>query len=50
MEKGEDTEKEEAILTIQKWNYLNLRYYRGFKSRETVDTMRNEELLFLGMK
>ncbi len=27
-----------------------IRYYRGFKARETVDQIRNQELEFLGMK
>jgi len=42
-ENSEDNTREEAILVVQK-------YYRGYKSREIVDKLRQEEFEFLGMK
>ncbi|KAL4506963.1 hypothetical protein ABPG72_001384 [Tetrahymena utriculariae] len=40
---GEETEKDDAALVIKK-------YWRGYKSRRIVQDIREEELLFLGMK
>ena len=40
---SEDNTREEAILVVQK-------YYRGYKSREFVDRLRQDEFEFLGMK
>lgn len=40
---SEDNTREEAIMVVQK-------YYRGYKSREYVDKLRQEEFEFLGMK
>jgi len=43
VEFDEKTERENAVLVIQK-------YYRGYKGREKVDQLRQEEFEFLGMK
>lgn len=40
---SEDTERDEAIVTVQK-------YFRGFKAREIIFGMRKEEGEFLGME
>lgn len=42
-ENSEDNTREEAIQVVQK-------YYRGYKSREFVDKLRQAEFEFLGMK
>jgi len=39
----EDTEREDAIIVIQK-------HFRGFCAREKVEKKREAEYLFLGMK
>lgn len=40
---SEDTERDEAIVTVQK-------YFRGFKAREIIFEMRKQEAQFLGMQ
>ena len=40
---AEETERDDAALVLQK-------YWRGFKGRETVSELREDEFLFLGMK
>lgn len=40
---SDDNAREEAILVVQK-------YYRGYKAREYVDKLRQDEFEFLGMK
>ena len=40
---SEDTERDEAIITVQK-------YFRGFKAREIIFGMRKQEAEFLGMQ
>jgi hypothetical protein len=39
----EETERDEAVLVIQ-------RYYKGYRARLDVLSMREEEALMLGMK
>jgi hypothetical protein len=40
---AEETEREDAALVLEK-------YWRGYKGREAVNMLREDEFLFLGMK
>lgn len=43
IEVKDESSREDAVLVIQK-------YYRGYLGRQEVDTLRNQQLIFLGMK